>query len=51
MHAPYLVTFKTVTNHLSVARKLITEYGNDSALTAVYSIGQFNGYAAKLNDK
>eukprot|EP00731_Ephydatia_muelleri_P006094 Em0003g342a len=42
---------KNVTDHLTVARKLITEYGNGSSLTAVYGVGKFNGYAAKLNDK
>eukprot|EP00731_Ephydatia_muelleri_P006084 Em0003g332a len=40
-----------VTDHLTVARKLVTEYGNGSSLTAVYAVGKFNGYAAKLNDK
>ncbi|KAL5502275.1 hypothetical protein EMCRGX_G009021 [Ephydatia muelleri] len=42
---------KNVTDHLTVARKLVTEYGNGSSLTAVYGVGKFNGYAAKLNDK
>lgn len=40
-----------VLNHLARARALIAHDGNGSVLTSVYSIGHFNGYAAKLSDR
>ncbi|KAL5502263.1 hypothetical protein EMCRGX_G009008 [Ephydatia muelleri] len=39
-----------VSDHIARVRALIARDGNGSALTYVYAIGNFNGYAAKLSD-